>query len=53
VDSEITILGTPSSMTDYTIFSYLPRAIFFLKLGAELLLRSSVAEGFKDLPSNY
>lgn len=34
VDSEITVLGAPSSMTDYTIFSCLPRAIFFFKLGA-------------------
>lgn len=33
MDSEITVLGAPSSMTDYTIFSCLPRAIFFFKLG--------------------
>ena len=40
------ILGTPSSMTDYTIFSCIPWAIFFLKLGAQLLLNRPVAEGF-------
>lgn len=44
--SEITVLGTPFSMTDYTIFSCRLKVIFFLKLGAQLLLNHPVAEGF-------